>query len=340
MNRAVNRLLMRERLLDLVTAACLGMAAPSLAAEVNSVVRLPRIGMLALNAAQPVYLPAQGVIAALRERGWIDGKSMLIEMRHADDDPSGLPALAQDLVQRRVDVIVAYTNATAFVAKAATSDIPIVFWGGHGSVATGLVASLAHPGGNLTGVETLAPELDAKRLQLMKELLPKLKQVDVLHNALDAGTPVHLTYVAQGARQLGMTTRQLAMRGPADMEPALASLAARPARALLTLTDDLTVYAWRSGKVSRIATSHRVPTVCEFEFMVQMGCLLAYGPDFEEFHQRVATQIDRILKGAKPTDLPVEQPTRFKLVINLKTAKALGITVPQELLLRADEVIE
>lgn len=334
---------MRRRwsgLLALAAAACLGGTTFGPAMGADRPARQVRVGMLALNKAEPVYRPSQGVIAALQERGWIDGKTMHIEARHADDDPARLPALARELVQQRVDVIVAYTNAAAFAAKAATREIPIVFWASHGAVDTGLVASLARPGGNLTGVESLAPELDAKRLQLLREMLPKVEQVGVLHNALDAGAAVHLASVAQGARVLGMRTTELPVRGPADLGPTLASAPARAGKALLTLTDDLIAYAWESGEVNRFALDQRIPTVCEFEFLVQMGCLLSYGPRFEEFHQRVASQVDRILKGTKPKDLPVEQPTRFELGINLQTARALGITVPDSLRLRADKLFE
>ena len=222
-------------------------------------------------------------------------------------------------------MIVAFTNIPALAAKKATDSVPIVVWGIHGAVQTGLVRSLARPGGNVTGVESLAPELDAKRL-------------GVLYNPDDQGTPVHLESTRAAARILNVRIVPLPVKRRDDFNGILSDDAAGSIDALLTFTDDVTGWNWR--EIAEFGSKHQLPTLCEFRFFVQGGCLLSYGPPLDEFDVGVARQVDKILKGAKAGDLPVEQVTRFEMLVNLKTAKALGITIPQSVLLRADEVIK
>lgn len=299
--------------------------------------RVVRIGYLGLNPPLPNVSSAR-LPQALARLGYIEGKNLVIEVRHAGGNPDRLAEAAAEMVKLQVDVIYAVTSPAAFAAKAATRTIPIVAWAAHGAVETGLVPSLRRPGGNLTGTESLAPELDAKRIQLLKQILPGLTRLAVLYDTNDQGSPQHLQTIHAAEKELGISVSSLAVRRVDDFDPVFAAAAGKPLGALLTLTSNMTFRNW--SRIREFAQANRLPTLCEFGFMAENGCLLSYGPTFDEITQRCAAQIDKILRGAAPGDLPVEQPTRFELVINLKTAKALGLTVPQELLLRADAVIE
>jgi putative tryptophan/tyrosine transport system substrate-binding protein len=275
---------------------------------------------------------------ALRGLGYIAGKNVLYELRSAYWQTEQLPELAGELVREKVDVIVAITNIPAFAAKQTTERVPIVVWGIHGAVATGLVRSLARPGANVTGVESLAPELDAKRLELIKEVVPKLTRLGVVYNLEDQGAPIHLESTREAARILGLRIVPLPVKRGYDLDGVLSGAVAGSIDALLTFSDDLTSWNWHT--IAQFALKHRLPTVCEFRFLVEGGCLLSYGPSLDEFTAVVARQVDKILKGAKVEDLPVQQVTRFEMLLNMKTAKALGITIPQSVRVRADEVIE
>lgn len=307
-------------------------------AHAQQVTKVARIGFLALPTQSPTGGSKAAVVKALRDLGYVDGKNVVFEFRYANWQTERLPELAGELARQKVDVIVAFTNIPGFAAKEATERIPIVVWGIHGAVETGLVRSLTRPGGNVTGIESLAPELDAKRLELIKQIVPKLARLGVVYNADDQGAPVHLLSVREAARILGIGVTPLAAKRPDEFDGVLSGAAGGSVDALLTLTDDLTAVNW--GKIAEFASKHRLPTVCEFRFLVQFGCLLSYGPSTDEFTVRVAHQVDKILKGANAGDLPVEQATRFEMLLNTKTAKALGITIPRSVLLRADELIE
>ena len=289
---------------------------------------------------QPDVPPPGTARRALGDLGYVNGKNVIFEVRSSGNDAQRLAEMADELVRLKVDVIVAGLNQAAFAARRATSTIPIVVMGAHAAVEIGLVKSLARPGGNVTGVESLAPELDAKRLELLREILPRLGRVGLLHNPADPGAAAHLRSIAAAARSLtpeaGVTP--LEVRNAADFEPLFETPAARALDAVVLLTDPLTFVEGR--RFAEIALAHRIPTACEFRFLAQWGCLIAYGPTPDEFAQRSAHQVDLILKGAKPGDLPFEQVTRFELVVNLKTARALGIALPVSVLLRADAVIE
>ena len=282
--------------------------------------------------------PPMLIVQELGKLGYIEGKNLVMEYRHANGNPDRMPEAAAELVKLNVDVIYAVSNVPAFAAKSATRLIPIVAWGAHGAVETGLVSSLRRPGGNLTGVESLAPELDAKRVELLKQIVPGLARLAVVYDAGDQGSPPHLKSTQAAGRALGVAISTLEMRRPEDFGPVFAAATAKPLGGVLTFTGGLTFENWQ--RIMDFALANRLPTVCEFRELAQAGCLLSYGPNFIEFTQRTAAQIDKILKGTPPGELPVEQMTRFELVINLKTARALGLTIPKSLRLRADEVIE
>ena len=297
--------------------------------------RLARIGFLSLSKPPGVE---QGISEALRGLGYIAGTNVHYEFRYANWQSERLPELAGELVRQKVDVIVALTNIPAFAAKKTTEQIPIVVWASHGAVQTGLVRSLPRPGGNVTGIESLAPELDTKRLELIKEILPKLTRLGVVFNPEDQGSQVHLESIREAAQRLGVRLVPLPAKRPDDFKVVLSDAAAASIDALLTFTDDLT--AWNWYQIAEFASKHQLPTVCEFRSLVQAGCLLSYGPLFAEFNMGVARQIDKILKGARVSELPVDQVTRFETLLNMKTANALGITFPRSLRMRADEVLE
>ena len=290
-----------------------------------------RIGFLCANDASPVD-------EALRQLGYVEGRNAVFEVRTTQGRPDRAREQAADLVRAKVDVIVAYTNLHAFAAKQATSTIPIVVGFAHGAVATGLVSSLARPGGNVTGIESLAPELDMKRMELLRQIVPALSSVAALYNVDDRGSLVHLKYTQEAGRTLGVRVVPLEVRTAADYDTVFTPIARDPVGALLMINDYLTLANWK--RVADFALASRTPTVCALSYQAHDGCLVSYGPPIDEVTKVVAHQVDRILKGAKPADIPFEQVTRLELVVNLKTARALGISIPSSVLLRADAVIE
>jgi putative ABC transport system substrate-binding protein len=311
-----------------------GLLVAPLAAEAQPAGKVYRIGFLA-NVPQPVY---EGVREGMRDLGWVEGRNFVMEPRYARFDPSAMRTLAAELVALPVDVIVAATNVAAFPAKQATKDIPIVAVAAHDAVGSGLVASLSRPGGNVTGLDSLAPGLDAKRLELLTQLLPTIGRVAVLYNPVDPAMQLHLDWINSAAETLRLKILIFEVRQPTELERVFRALAQEHPDALLTLTENLT-YSHREA-ICAFATQQRLPGVFEFKEFAFAGGLLSYGPDLHEMYRRAANYVDKILRGAKPADLPIEQPTKFELAINLKTAKTLGITIPQSLLVRADEVIQ
>jgi putative ABC transport system substrate-binding protein len=264
---------------------------------------------------------------------------MALEMRAAEGHPERLPQLAKDLVANNVDVILTFSFPAATAAKDATTTIPIVatLTGGD-PVATGLVKSFSRPNGNITGVSDMAIELAPKRLELLKDLVPTMHTVAMVFNAGDLGMTLRYQGAADAARTIGARVQPLGVREPEDFDEAFASMVRDPPDALLMVSDDLTFLNRR--RVHEFAAEHRLPTTYELENYVRDGGLSSLGPDLDEIYDRATDQIDRILKGAKPADLPFEQPARFHVSVNLKTAKALGITVSASVIARADEVIE
>jgi putative ABC transport system substrate-binding protein len=274
----------------------------------------------------------------LRELGYVEGRNIQVESRWAEGNYDRLPGLAADLVRLKVDVIVTYGTPAAQAAKGATGTIPIVMAAIIDPVASGLVTSLARPGGNITGQSMMSPDLAEKQLQILKELVPKTSRVAVLHNPANPGNAPQVRHAQDAARALGVRLQILGARGPSEIDGAFAAMAAEQAGAVIVLVD--AILQSNRARIADLAARHRLPAVYGLHEYAEVGGLLAYGPNRLDMFRRAATYVDRILKGAKPGDLPVEQPSTFTLVINLKTAKALGLTIPPSLLLRADQVIE
>jgi len=298
------------------------------ASAADTPVKVARVGFLGSGAARGGTTST--IVQELQKFGYVEGKNLVVEYRQTE--------AAAELAMLNIDVIVAMTNPNAFAAQRATRAIPIVVWGAHGALETGLVSSLRRPGGNLTGTESLAPELDAKRMELLKQIVPALARVAVLYDAGDQGSPVHFKSTLAAGQTLGVAVSTLEVKRAEDFEPVVSASAGKLLGGLLTYTSNLTFANWKL--VNDFALANRLPTLCEFRELAQAGCLLSYGPILIEFTQRSASLVDRILEGTPPGELPVEQMTRFELVINLNTAKALGITIPQAVLVRADEVIQ
>ncbi len=323
-----------------VTWLALGIAGAPLAAAAQSPTKVYRIGTLVPGSrpAAPDWKQRWPLAEGLRELGWSEGQNIVIEDRWADGKNERFPALAAELVRRQVDVIVTTSWPAAVAAKQATTTIPVVMVGAGDPVSTGLVASLARPGGNLTGITDVSAETSAKRLELLKEIVPKASRVAVLWNAADDAMTVRLRHIQQAARTLGAAIRPLGVRDVEDFEQAFTALTHERPDALFVVTD--TLISFNRKRVLDFAARTRLPTMYEFSSYVEDGGLIAYGPSFPEMYRRGASYVDRILKGAKPADLPIEQPTRWELYVNRKTATALGLAIPPAILIRADKVIE
>ncbi len=304
-----------------------------LAAQAQQAGKVSRIGFLRVGSTPPAFI--EGFRQGLRELGYVEGQNIVIEYGLAQN-AGHLPDVAAGLVRLKVDVLVASGIPSVLPAKNATSTIPVVFVAAIDPVAAGVVASLARPGGNVTGVAVNQVELTGKRLELLKELVPKVSRVAVLVRAGSPAAAQYVTYAEPAARILGTSLQVLTVREPHELAGAFS--AARGASALIQ-SDDAVFTAHRT-QIAELALKNRLPTVSGLREFVEAGGLMAYGAHTGDLHRRAATYVDKILKGAKPADLPVEQPTKFELVINLKTAKALGLGIPQSLLLRVDEVIQ
>ncbi len=281
---------------------------------------------------------APGIREELQKLGYVEGKNLVFEYRSANGNPDRLAEAGAELLKLNVDIILAMGNTQAFIAKNITRTIPIVVWGAHGALEIGLVSNLARPGGNLTGTESLAPEIDAKRVELLKQIVPGLTRLAVLYDAGDQGSPAHLKSTRIAGSALGVAISTLEVRRAEDFGPVLATAAGQTLGGLLTFTSPLTTQNWRP--IAEFASTNRLPTVCEWRELTKAGCLFSYGPKLIEYSQRTAAQIDKVFKGTPVGELPVERMTKFELVVNLTTAKALGITIPQIILVRADELIQ
>ena len=301
--------------------------------------KVPRIGFLAADSRADNRHRLQTFRDGLHELGYVEGKNLVIEYRWAEGHYERLPSLAAELVRLPVDVIVAAGGPVIFAATRATSTIPIVMVSVGDPVARGFVASLARPGGNVTGVSNFLVPLMGKWLELLKEILPTLSRVAVLRNAANATHPLYWMEAQSAAPRLGLKLQDVEVRSSDDLDEAFASVVRARSGAVVVVPDPLLAGA-AEKRVVELALRNGVPTMCTFKEQVEDGGLLSYGPDLAVNSYRAAAYVDKILKGAKPADLPVEQPTKFELFVNLKTAKALGITIPQSVLLRADEVIE
>ena len=274
----------------------------------------------------------------LRQNGYVVGQNVAIEYRWTDSKSERLPALAADLVNQKVDVIVTAGAAAVKALKAATTTIPIVMASSQDAVGDGLVASLAYPGGNVTGRSVYAPELTPKRIELLKEAIPGLSCIGVLWNAHNPGGASQFREAEAAGHALGVGVVSLSVRLPDDLDQAMARAAQAGAGAILTLSDSATINF--RAEIAAAAQRHRLATMFSNEAYLVGGGLMSYGPNIAESFRLAAVYVDKILKGAKPADLPVEQPARFDLVINLRAATALGLTMPEALLFQADRLIE
>jgi putative ABC transport system substrate-binding protein len=296
-----------------------------------------RIGFLSPRSSSDV-----GRLAAfrqgLRELGYVEGQNIAIESRWAEGEYGRLPGLAAELVRLKVDVIVTYAAPAIQAAKRATGTIPIVMAGAIDPVASGLVTSVARPGGNVTGLSLMAPDLVGKQLAILKEVVPTVSRVALLGNPANTGNAPQLRHAQETVRALGMRLQFLEARGPSEIDGAFAAMTRERAGAVIVLVDGM--LADHRARIADLAVKNRLPAVYGLSDYPEAGGLMAYGPSVLDRFRRAATYVDKILRGAKPADLPVEQPTKFELVINLKTAKALGLTISPSLLQRADQVIE
>jgi putative ABC transport system substrate-binding protein len=310
-----------------------------LAAEAQQPGKVYHIGVLTNKASDPAEAHLwQAFRLGLRERGWIEGRNILIEFREAEGNLARLPELAADLVRLEVDLILARASTFVQPAKAATSSIPIIFVSHADPVRTGHVASLARPGGNITGLAVLMTDLAPKGLELLISAVPVATQIAVLWTP---DTPSHtpaLRALEEAGRRLPVQQQPVQVRTAAELEGAFAAMARARAQAVLVLIGP--IFFAERWRVAELAIKHRLATMSTIKEVAEAGGLMSYGPNQEDLYRRGAIYVDKILKGAKPADLPVEQATKFELVINLKTAKAIGLTIPRSVLVRADHVIE
>jgi ABC-type uncharacterized transport system substrate-binding protein len=326
----------RRHALSLVVFVAI--ATPYLA-DVAAQPRIFRLGHLSAAGRTPDGGPPMPLREGLRSLGYVEGKNIVYEARFADGSPDRLPAFAAELVRLRVDAIVAQGGRSVLAAQQATRTIPIVTAPAAGdNVALGVIASLARPGGNITGLTDELPQLSAKRMELLKEAVPSAAVIAVVWNADDQGMTLRFRAIENAARLLKADVQAIAVRTPEDFAAAFATIAQRRPDAMFLVADALTT-AHRKRFIEFAAT-HRIPTMYEFDSLVRDGGLMSYGPSFEESFRQAAVYLDRIFKGAKPGDLPAEQPTRYYLTVNQKTAAALGLVMPPTLLLRADQIIE
>jgi putative ABC transport system substrate-binding protein len=338
LNKLTNEAQMKKAAVPILVAVILLTVA--VVTEAQQPKKVPRIGYLSGNDAAGDSARAEAIRLALRELGYIEGQNIAVEYRYTEGKPDRYPELAAELVRLKVDVIVVGGGARPIqAAQNATKTIPIVMVGGGGDpVRAGLVESLAHPGGNVTGITLLARELGGKRLELLKEAVPKLARVAVFYDPA-ATSPVHEVkeVLPVAARALGLTIRSWEIRGADDFEKVFAALNKQPPDGLY-VTGGTLMNINRKRTVG-FALKSRLPSMGSSRQFVDAGGLMYYGADITDSYRRIAYYVDRILKGAKPADLPVEQPTKFEFVINLKAAKQIGLTIPPNVLARADKVI-
>jgi len=306
-------------------------------AEAQQPAGIPRIGILIAPSASSLSARVEAFRQRLRELGYVEGKNIFIEYRYADGKPERVPDLAAELVRLKVDVIVT-TGPAVLAAKKASATISIVFASAPDPVGSGLVSSLAQPGGSITGLSTMAPDLDGKRLELLKEAFPKVARVALLWQPSGSRGNLPLIEMEAAAKALGLTLLSLPVRSLDDFEKAFARAKRERAQALITFPTALINTHQR--QVLDFAAKNRLPAMYATSEFVEAGGLMSYAPNRTDLWRRAAEYVDKILKGAKPADLPVEQPTKFEFLVNLKTAKQIGLTIPQKVLARADKVIK
>ena len=319
-------------------ALCFVLAAQPLSAQAQQTEKIRRIGFLAVNSPSADKHLDEAFRQSLRELGWVEGRNITIEYRSAEGKADRLPALAAELVNAKVDVIVSAGGTPgAQAAKKATGTIPIVFTSSGDPVATALVASLAHPGGNVTGLSRVGPDLSVKKVELLKEIMPKISRVAFVWNPDNAANALALKETEAAAGEVRWQVQSVEVRGPHEFEAAFSAMSKARAPAVIVQSDQS--FRGKLSQLAQLAIKNRLPTMLPQSEYVEAGGLMSYGENLAERYRRAAVFVDKILKGAKPGDLPVEQPTKFELVINLKTAKQIGLTIPPNVLARADRVI-
>jgi putative ABC transport system substrate-binding protein len=326
----------RRAFIAAVTGALL---AASSAAEAQPAGKVVRIGLLDYAASDPASAARWKAFRdQLRWLGYVEGQNVVFESRWGDGRVGRLPSLAAELVDAKVDILVTAGSEAALAAKQATNSIPIVTATGGDPVESGLVAGLAQPGGNVTGVISLMSQLVGKRLELLKQLIPRASRIAILRDPDNHSSALNLRDAESAAKSVGVVVQGVSVRGPKDLDAAF--LAMKRARTDAVILAENTRFIADRRRIADLALMHRLPMMVAAKEYAEAGGLISYGTDYPDLFRRAATYVDKILKGAKPGDLPVEQPTTFELVINLKTAKGLGLTIPPSLLQRADQVIE
>jgi putative ABC transport system substrate-binding protein len=317
-------------------ALCTMLFALSLSAEAQQPTKIPRIGFLSASFLSGLTARIEAFRQGLRELGYVEGKNIVIELRFAEGKFDRLPALIAELVRLKTDIIVSAGPAATRAAKEATTTIPIVMTNDGDPVGTGFVASLARPGGNVTGLSTLAPELSGKRLELLKETVPNLSRVAVIGSSTEPGYAQVVKEMELAAGALKLQLQYLEIHDRKDFETAFREASKKRAGAVLLLASP----SQGRKQIVDLAVKSRLPTVYWISEFVEAGGLMYYGPSFADLSRRAATYVDKILKGRTPADLPVEQPMKFEFIVNLKAAKQIGLTVPPNVLVRADKVIQ
>ncbi|HEV2055924.1 MAG TPA: ABC transporter substrate-binding protein [Methylomirabilota bacterium] len=315
-----------------------GLLAAPLPAEAQQAAKVPRIGFLGNSTAALEANLVGPFREGLRDLGYVEGRNILIEYRWAEGQYERFPALIAELIALKVDVIVTAGTPASLAVRKATTAIPLVFAAVGDPISVGLVASLARPGGNSTGLTAIAPELEGKRLELLREVVPKLSYIAVLWNPDNPFHAGSLKEARAAAQVLGIKVQPLGVRVSEDFPAAFAAILKERPGALLVLADRLFLH--NRARIVDFEAKHRLPGVYAYRELVEAGGLMSYGPSYADMHRRAAYYVDKILKGAKPADLPVEQPTKFELMINLKAAKALGLKIPPSVLQRADQIIQ
>jgi putative ABC transport system substrate-binding protein len=307
-------------------------------AQAQQPAKIPRVGFLAQVSSSAISARLEAFRQGLRELGYVEGKNILIEYRYADGKLDRLKGLAGELVGLKVGIIVTAGPTATHAAKETTSVIPIVMGFDNDPVGSGFVASLARPGGNITGLSSVAPEMSGKRLELLKEVLPRLARVAMISNSREPGNSPTLKETELAAKALGLQLEEFDVHDPQDIQPAFREASKRRAEAVLVLQSPIA----NSKRVQfvELATKNRLAAIYPLPEFVDAGGLMSYAPRFTDLFRRAAYYVDKILKGMKPADLPVEQPTKFEFIINLKAAKQIGLTIPPNVLVRADKVIK
>jgi ABC-type uncharacterized transport system substrate-binding protein len=332
-------MIVRPTLVKCYTVTALLLLVASIAVEAQPPGKMWKIGYLGGSAPDAAAPLVEAFRLGLREHGWNEGQSVQIEYRWAHGKNDVMLELARDLVRAQVDVIVASYEPLIVAAKQATATIPIVMVAPSDPVGNGLVATLAHPGGNVTGLSLLTPDLAGKRFELLREIAPRASRVAILWNSDNAAKAQELSATQVAARGIGLKLQSLPVRpAESDFRAAFAAMRGEQAQAVIVLGDAFTFLKRR--EIAALAATSRLPSMWESGTFLDAGGLIAYGPDLRDNFRRAAGYVEKILKGAKPAHLPVEQPIKFELAINMKTAKALGLAAPRSLLLRADQIIE